>query len=112
MWVSSFSLGIFLLVPLFPTRASLFLVELSHPVQGHQASKETNSKMQTLPNGEQCLVEQTKIREWLEKRAGVRWVMDGLCSVEGLLSTEGGALGDGAETFSLVLSAAAILSHD
>lgn len=57
-------------------------------------------------------MEQTKIREWLEKRAGVRWVMDGLCSVEGLLSTEGGALGDGAETFSLVLSAAAILSHD
>lgn len=38
--------------------------------------------------------------------------MDGLCDVEGLLSTEGGTLGDGVERFSLVLSAAAILSHD
>lgn len=38
--------------------------------------------------------------------------MDGLCHVERLLSTEGGTLGDGVETFSLILSTAAILSHD
>lgn len=44
-WVSPFFLGIFLLVPLFPTRANLFLGELAHPVQGHQASKEAGSKL-------------------------------------------------------------------
>lgn len=71
-WVSPFFLGIFCLVPLFPTWANLFLGELTHPVEGHQASKETNSRIQTLPNGEQCLVEQTKIREWVGKRAGLR----------------------------------------
>lgn len=65
-------LGVFHLVPLFPTRANLFLGESAHPVQGHRASKETNSRAQTLPKREQCLVEQTKIREGVEKRAGLR----------------------------------------
>lgn len=54
-WVSPFFLAIFLLVPLFPTRANLFLGESAHPMQDHQASKETNSSIQTLPNGEVML---------------------------------------------------------
>lgn len=75
-WFSRSFLGIFLLVPLFPTSANLFLGVLAHPVQGHQARKETeaeaNSRIQTPLDGEQSLVVQTKIREWVEKGAGLR----------------------------------------
>lgn len=49
-------LGIFLLVPLFPAPANLFLGKLAHSVQGSQASKkteaETKSRIQTLPKEE------------------------------------------------------------
>lgn len=75
-WISRSFLGIFLLVPLFPTSANLFLGVVAHPVHGHQARKETeaeaNSRIQTLLDGEQSLVVQTKIREWVEKGAGLR----------------------------------------
>lgn len=73
--------GIFLLAPLFPIPADLFLGALVSSVQDHQSSKkkEPETKIRPLPEARSgYLVVETKIREWVARRAHWNVEMDGL----------------------------------